>query len=34
MNRPGMTHICLEVSDIEQLTQRLRAPASNPGRPR
>jgi lactoylglutathione lyase len=25
INRPGMTHICLEVSDIEQLTQRLRA---------
>jgi lactoylglutathione lyase len=25
MNQPGITHICLEVSDIEQLTQRLRA---------
>jgi catechol 2,3-dioxygenase-like lactoylglutathione lyase family enzyme len=25
MNRPGMTHICLEVDDIEQVVERLRA---------
>jgi lactoylglutathione lyase len=25
MNRPGTTHICLEVDDIEQVTERLRA---------